>query len=65
MTCLECGYVYGIEKPGCASCAVKRSCGGEACPKCGYRSVPETALSRLLARWLKGRRDGDHAAAGS
>jgi len=54
LTCLHCGYLFGIEKAGCASCASRRSCGGEDCPRCGYRSVPETALSRLLARVLKG-----------
>ncbi|MCK6527408.1 hypothetical protein L6R50_07535 [Myxococcota bacterium] len=54
MTCIDCGYTYGIEKPGCGSCDSRRSCGGASCPRCGYRSVPETALSRLLARVLKG-----------
>ena len=62
MVCLNCGYSYGVTQEGCVTCASQRSCGSSGCPKCGYRSVPDTALSRLLTRWLKPRAAQDDEA---
>ncbi len=55
MLCIQCGYEYGVKKAGCDSCASQKSCASTHCPQCGYRSVPETGLSKLLTRLLKGK----------
>jgi len=59
-----CATEYGPDEAvaTCAGCPLARGhCGLVRCPKCGYETVAETRLSRLIrhfARLLHSRRAG-------
>jgi hypothetical protein len=59
MICPLCGHRFTREQgtAACAGCPLARGCNLVRCPRCGYETVAESRLGRLL-RKLKVRASG-------